>query len=41
VPATYADVADLEHDVGFRPRTPVETGVAKFVEWYKHYYRID
>jgi UDP-glucuronate 4-epimerase len=40
VPATYADVTDLEHDVGFRPKTPVETGVAKFVEWYKQYYGI-
>jgi UDP-glucuronate 4-epimerase len=40
VPATYADTTDLERDVGFRPRTPVETGVAKFVEWYKQYYGI-
>ncbi len=40
VPATYADVTALERDVGFRPRTPVETGVAKFVEWYKQYYKI-
>jgi UDP-glucuronate 4-epimerase len=40
VPATYADTTNLEHDVGFRPRTPVETGVAKFVEWYKQYYGI-
>ena len=40
VPATYADTTDLERDVGFRPKTPVETGVAKFVEWYKQYYGI-
>ncbi len=40
VPATYADTADLERDVGFRPATPVETGIARFVEWYKTYHGI-
>lgn len=40
VPATYADVADLAHDTGFRPATQVEEGVARFVEWYLDYYRI-
>jgi UDP-glucuronate 4-epimerase len=40
VPATYADVGDLERDVGFRPKTPVESGVASFVDWYKQYYGI-
>lgn len=40
VPATYANTDDLEHDVGFRPRTTVETGIARFVEWYKDYYGI-
>ncbi len=40
VPATYANTDDLERDVGFRPRTTVETGVARFVEWYKEYYGI-
>jgi UDP-glucuronate 4-epimerase len=38
VRATTADVSDLEQAVGFRPRTPVEEGVAKFVAWYKDYY---
>lgn len=38
VPATYADVDDLMHDVGFAPATPIEDGVRKFVEWYKGYY---
>lgn len=38
VPATYADVDDLVRDVGFRPATPIETGIGKFVEWYKGYY---
>ena len=35
---TYADVDDLSRDVGFRPATPIEAGVAKFVEWYRAYY---
>ena len=38
VPATCADVDDLARDVGFRPATPIETGVARFVEWYRSYY---
>ncbi len=38
VPATWADVDALSHDVGFRPATPIEVGVGRFVEWYKGYY---
>ncbi len=38
VPDTWADVEDLVRDVGYRPQTPVEEGVAKFVEWYLSYY---
>lgn len=40
VPATYADVADLIRDVGFKPDTAIETGIARFVEWYRAYYKI-
>ena len=40
VPATYADVDDLIRDVGFKPATPIETGVARFVEWYRSYHNI-
>jgi UDP-glucuronate 4-epimerase len=40
VPATYADVADLEEATGFAPRTPIETGVERFVRWYREYYTI-
>lgn len=40
VPATYADLADLIADAGFKPETPLETGIARFVEWYREYYRI-
>jgi UDP-glucuronate 4-epimerase len=38
VPATYADVDDLARDVGFRPATPIEEGISKFVDWYRDYY---
>jgi UDP-glucuronate 4-epimerase len=40
VPATRADVDDLARDFGYRPRTTVEEGVARFVEWYRAYYRV-
>ena len=38
VPETYADIDDLVKDVGYRPATPVEVGVGKFVEWFCEYY---
>jgi UDP-glucuronate 4-epimerase len=40
VPATYADVEALVQDVGFAPKTPIETGVQRFVEWYRMYHQI-
>jgi len=40
VPATFADVDDLVRDVGFKPATSIEEGVARFVEWYGGYYRV-
>ena len=38
VAATYADVDDLMVDVGFKPATPIETGIKRFVEWFKEFY---
>ena len=38
VPATYADVDDLMRDTGFRPATPIEEGVRRFVAWYREFY---
>jgi len=38
VPVTYADVDDLATAVGFRPNTPIEEGIARFVDWYREYY---
>jgi UDP-glucuronate 4-epimerase len=38
VPATWADVDDLRHDIGYQPSTPVEVGIERFVRWYLEYY---
>ena len=40
VPDTWADVEDLVKDVGYRPATPVEEGVKRFVDWYAEYYGV-
>lgn len=40
VPDTEADVRDLVQDVGYRPIVPVEEGVARFVEWYRNFYKV-
>ncbi|MDX5407753.1 MAG: NAD-dependent epimerase [Chromatiaceae bacterium] len=41
VPATYADIDDLQQAVGFKPATPIEVGVQRFVDWYKGYYSVE
>ncbi len=38
VPATWADVHDLERDVGYRPSTPLDEGIERFVRWYRSYH---
>ena len=40
VPATYADIDDLARDSGFRPSTPIEAGVERFVAWFREFYRV-
>jgi UDP-glucuronate 4-epimerase len=40
VPDTYADVEALVQDVGYKPSTPIEIGIERFVNWYRDYYRI-
>jgi len=40
VPMTFADVDDLIADVGFKPSTPIELGIAKFIEWYRDYFHV-
>jgi UDP-glucuronate 4-epimerase len=37
VPATYAEIDDLARDADFRPATPIEDGIRKFVTWYRTY----
>ena len=39
VPLTYADVADLEAEFGFKPVTPLAEGIGRFVAWYRDYYK--
>lgn len=41
VPATYADIEELEADVGFRPSTPLEVGIPQFLSWYRSYYQCE
>ena len=38
---TWADTSDLENDTGYRPSTPVETGVKNFVDWYSKFYKLN
>lgn len=40
VPETYADIDDLIHDIGYKPATKIEDGIARFIEWYRSYYRV-
>jgi UDP-glucuronate 4-epimerase len=40
VPKTFANVDDLQHDVGFKPETPIDYGIRQFIGWYKKYYQI-
>ena len=40
VPATYADIDDLQNAVGFKPATPISQGMQQFVDWYRDYYKI-
>ncbi len=40
VPDTCADVEELSRDTGYAPSTPVETGVGRFVDWYRGYHRV-
>jgi len=37
---TYADISDLQKAIGFKPETPIEEGLSKFVDWYRKYYEV-
>jgi UDP-glucuronate 4-epimerase len=38
VPATWADVSDLERDLGYKPATSIQEGVDRFIQWYREFY---
>jgi UDP-glucuronate 4-epimerase len=40
VPATWADTTALERDLGYKPRTGIEEGIAAFVSWYRSYFNV-
>ena len=40
VVATYADVSDLEKDMGYSPSTPVTEGMQRMVAWYRSFYKV-
>ncbi len=40
VPVTYADIDALTNTVGYRPHTPIEEGVSRFVDWFRQYYKL-
>ena len=41
VKETFADTSTLEDWISYKPRTSIEEGVQKFVDWYKDFYKID
>lgn len=41
VKETFADVSELEQDIGFKPVTPLSEGIKRFIKWYKSYYNTD
>ena len=41
VPATYADVSDLVENLGYKPATPIQEGINKFVDWYLDFFQIE
>ena len=40
VPATYANIDDLIRDTGFKPSTPLEVGIPRFIEWYRDFFKV-
>ncbi len=40
VKETYADIEATRRDLGFEPRTTIEEGLPRFVEWYREYHRV-
>jgi UDP-glucuronate 4-epimerase len=40
VPSTYADVSDLVQEFGYRPETPIQEGVDRFIAWYREFFKV-
>lgn len=40
VPATYADISAIQRDTGFKPSTPIDVGIPRFVDWYRRYHNM-
>jgi UDP-glucuronate 4-epimerase len=40
VPASYADITESQRDLGFEPKTSIDAGIPRFVEWYRNYHRL-
>jgi UDP-glucuronate 4-epimerase len=40
VEATYADITELEREIGFKPATKIEDGISLFAKWYREFHRI-
>lgn len=40
VPKTWADISELQNDFGYNPKTQIETGIPKFIKWFKEFYKI-
>ena len=41
VPESFADIEASRRDLGFEPKTTIEIGLARFVQWYKQYYQVN
>jgi len=40
VPNTYADIQSLHDEIGYEPKTSIEEGVPRFVQWYREFYKV-
>jgi UDP-glucuronate 4-epimerase len=40
VKETFADITAIERDIGFEPRTAIDEGIPRFVQWYREYHCI-
>lgn len=40
VPSTYADIEDLVEDLGYKPSTPIQKGIDKFIDWYRDFFNV-